>query len=111
MSLPNCDKEIEVDNSNERVSCVSKEVTLEDSVSVIVHIILDLAARKRREEAKSSSSDSDEKLGVDPESLALSEEMVALDKEKIKNKEILKKNNKLRESIQLKVTENADNIE
>ncbi|XP_023212981.1 uncharacterized protein LOC111615772 [Centruroides sculpturatus] len=67
MDILSCDKEIEDNNPNEEVAGDQKEVAMQDSVETIVHIIMDLAARKRREEAKSSSSDFVEKLNIDQE--------------------------------------------
>ncbi|XP_023209903.1 uncharacterized protein LOC111612862 isoform X1 [Centruroides sculpturatus] len=74
MEVNNCDEKESVYNSKEKVSGDKKEVTLEQSVETIVHIIMDLAARKKREEAKSSSSNSAEKLEMEKEdSLDLNE--------------------------------------
>ncbi|XP_023244023.1 uncharacterized protein LOC111641996 [Centruroides sculpturatus] len=70
----NCEEKEEVINSNEQVSCDEKKVTLEESVETIVHIIMDLAAQKRKEVPKSSSSDFADKLSIKKEdSLELTE--------------------------------------
>ncbi|XP_023209904.1 uncharacterized protein LOC111612862 isoform X2 [Centruroides sculpturatus] len=85
MEVNNCDEKESVYNSKEKVSGDKKEVTLEQSVETIVHIIMDLAARKKREEAKSSSSNSAEKLEMEKEdSLDLNETGEVMEEEDYK---------------------------
>ncbi|XP_023238753.1 uncharacterized protein LOC111637483 [Centruroides sculpturatus] len=67
MEFIECNKGEEIINSNVQVSGDEKKVTLQDSVETIVHIIMDLAAQKRKEESKSSSSDFAEKLSMEKE--------------------------------------------